>query len=162
MKNPLNLGARWMREVTFASRPPYLRERKRKPIEQKAGLAPESFWTIWWRETFFTSAGIRTPGPSNTYPSRYTDCLPIASFLQNSLPICMTFCSWSRSQRTCNTREKYRCQRCRMSAIKTAPLVNAMACQLGVFTLPRHGLSTLGHHFNKCTHLTVTFILLPR
>jgi len=41
-------------------------------------------------------------------------------------------------------------------------LVNAMACQLGVFRLPRHGLSTLGHHFNKCTHLTVAFILLPR
>ena len=41
-------------------------------------------------------------------------------------------------------------------------LVNAMACQLGVFSLPRHGLSTLGHHFNKCTYLTLTFILLPR
>jgi len=38
-------------------------------------------------------------------------------------------------------------------------LVNAMAWQLGVFTLPLHGLSTLGHHFNKCTHLTVTFIM---
>ena len=162
MKFPLNLGARWRREVSFTSRPPYLRERKRKTIEQKAGLAPESLWTIWWRETFFTSAGIRTTGPSNPYPSRYIDCLSIASFPQNSLPRCITFCSRSRNQRTCNMRENYRRQRCRMSAVKTTPLVNAMACQPGVFTLPRHGLSMLGHHFNKCTHLTVTFILLPR
>jgi len=35
-----------MTEVSFTSRPPYLRERKRKAIEQKAGLAPVSVWTI--------------------------------------------------------------------------------------------------------------------
>jgi hypothetical protein len=162
MKFALNLGAVWRREVSFTSRPPYLRDRKRKPTD-RPWVGPRVGLGDLVKRNFFTSAGIRTPGPSNPYPIRYTDCLPIGNFPLNSLPLVL------RSVHEAGARERVTRERnigvrgagCKPSR-QHLLLVNAVACQLGVFTLPRHGLSTLGHHFNKCTHLTVTFILPPK
>ena len=96
MKVPLNLGARWRWVITFTSLPPYLRERTPESIEHEVVWAPEPVWTIRWIENFFTSAGIRAPDRL----ARSLVTIPTDSQLQvihETLPVCITFCSWSRN-----------------------------------------------------------------
>lgn len=95
----------------------------------------ETHWTEGWlnprvgldnlvKRNVFQHCWDSNPPPSNPYPSHYTDYLPIANFPQYPLPLCITFCSCSRSKWTRNKREKERRQRRWASAFKTLFLVN--------------------------------------
>jgi len=58
----LNLGTSWRCALSLMGWPSNPRKWTQCPIEQEAGLAPETVWSVWRNQKYVFPAGIQFPG----------------------------------------------------------------------------------------------------